>query len=472
MSREFLQFTDECGIVRQHTVRNRPQQNGVAEHANRVMSEGIMAMLEESGLSASFWGECLAALIHVWNRCPTSAVSKKTPYELWHGKKPSVSHLRVWGCTAYVHIQKDKRRALGSHMEKCIFIGYPDGYKGWKFYNPATKNTVISERAEFDERYMMGSNRSISAHQHNITGKDKEDNHGEHYYIPAPAIPVEADDDDDYVPSMPQRDEPVEEDEGEQEEPVEEQQPAEDEQRQPQTPPPERPPTPLALRHSKQNVRPPGEWWKVKQSSQEPESDEDDEFEDAEHVHSSSFESEPTSYREAMAHPDAHKWHEAALEELNAHLGNGTWTLEKLPPGKKAIGSKWVFKIKRKADGTIERYKARIVAKGYNQRPGFDYVEIFAPTMRQATIRLVLALAAIEDMHLRSVDISHAFINGDIDAEVYMMQPEGFQDLGSDYVCRLDKSIYGLKQAARLWNEKLHHALLQMGFDRIKLLET
>ena len=140
MSNAFLRFTDECGIVRQHTVQNRPQQNGVAERANRTLSERITAMLQESGLSSKFWGECLAALVHVWNRCPTAAVTKKTPFELWHGKKPDVSHLRIWGCTAYVHVQKDKRAALGSHMEKCIFIGYPEGYKGWKFYNPITNS--------------------------------------------------------------------------------------------------------------------------------------------------------------------------------------------------------------------------------------------------------------------------------------------------------------------------------------------
>ena len=77
--------------------------------------------------------------MHVWNRCPTDAMKKATPYELWHGRKPDVSHLQVWGCTAYVHIQKDKRAGLGSHMEKYVFIGYPQGYKGWKFYNPTTK---------------------------------------------------------------------------------------------------------------------------------------------------------------------------------------------------------------------------------------------------------------------------------------------------------------------------------------------
>jgi hypothetical protein len=110
-------------------------------------------LLEESGLSRKYWAECLAALIHVLNRCPTSAVEGKTSHEVWYKEKPGVGHLRVWGCLAYVHIQKDKRAKLGSHMEKCIFIGYPDGYKGWKFYNPETNKVIICERADFDERY-------------------------------------------------------------------------------------------------------------------------------------------------------------------------------------------------------------------------------------------------------------------------------------------------------------------------------
>jgi transposase InsO family protein len=152
MSNAMLAFTNECGIERQHTVRARPQQNGVAERANRVLSERITAMLQESGLAMAFWGEALAALVHIWNRCPTAARDSVTPYELWNGRKLDVSHLRIWGCTAYVHVQRDKRPALRPHYEKCVFIGYPEGYKGWKFYNPTTKRTVISERADFDER--------------------------------------------------------------------------------------------------------------------------------------------------------------------------------------------------------------------------------------------------------------------------------------------------------------------------------
>jgi hypothetical protein len=109
-------------------------------------------MLDESGLPASFLGQAVAAYVHIWNRCSTTRLTADTtPYELWHHKKPDVSHLRVWGCTAYVHIQKDKRTGIGSHMEKCIFVGYPQGYKGWTFYNPTTKRTIISEQAEFDE---------------------------------------------------------------------------------------------------------------------------------------------------------------------------------------------------------------------------------------------------------------------------------------------------------------------------------
>ena len=156
MSNAFLKFTTDCGIERRHTTRNRPQQNGVAERANRTMSDDITAMLSESHLPASFWGEALSAQIHVWNRLPTSSLKGITPFEAWFKRKPDVSHLRVFGCLAYVFIQKDKRKALQSHMEQCVFIGYSSGYKGYKFYNPKTKKTIISECAEFDEREFPG----------------------------------------------------------------------------------------------------------------------------------------------------------------------------------------------------------------------------------------------------------------------------------------------------------------------------
>ena len=164
----------------------------------------------------------------------------------------------------------------------------------------------------------------------------------------------------------------------------------------------------------------------------------------------------------------AHHWLEAATTEYNDLVANGTWEIVDLPPDAKAIGSGWVWKIKRNADGSIERFKARIVAKGYSQRPGIDYNEVFAPTFRPATLRLILALAAIDDLELRSVDVTSAFPNGDLEEEIYMKQPEGFHIGGPEKVCLLKKLLYGLKQSARQWNKKLHAVLTEMGFKRIE----
>ena len=169
-----------------------------------------------------------------------------------------------------------------------------------------------------------------------------------------------------------------------------------------------------------------------------------------------------------MRRPDWQLWYNAATAEMQAHVNNGTWELVKLPSDRKAIGSKWVFKVKRNPDGSVERYKARVVAKGFSQRPGIDFFETFAPTTKWAALRAILALAALEDLELESLDISTAYLNGSIDAEVYMKQPEGFEQRGSEWVCKLQKGLYGLKQGGRLWFEKLDSVLSSMGYIRIK----
>src|SRR6201986_1265917 len=174
------------------------------------------------------------------------------------------------------------------------------------------------------------------------------------------------------------------------------------------------------------------------------------------------------TYAEAMGRPEAEQYHKSACDEIQTLIDNGTWELALLPPGRKAIGCRWVFTIKRKSDGSFDRLKGRLVAKGFSQRPGFDYDETYASTVKWATLRAILAYAALEDLEIESVDISSAFLNGEIDSEIYMQQPEGFPQGSPDQVLRLVKSIYGMKQSPRLWHQKLDQVLSSLGFVKIK----
>ena len=131
---------------------------------------------------------------------------------------------------------------------------------------------------------------------------------------------------------------------------------------------------------------------------------------------------EPRSMSEVMAldSEERNKWLKAAQEELQSLVKNGTFELVLLPPGRKAIGSRWVFRVKRNADGSIECYKGQLVAKGFSQRPGFEFNETYAPTLKWASLHAILALATLEDLKLESVDISSAYLNGELKEEVYM----------------------------------------------------
>ncbi|HEX3642288.1 MAG TPA: hypothetical protein VHV10_13435, partial [Ktedonobacteraceae bacterium] len=148
-------FADK-GIAREHTNTNKPHQNGVAERPHRTIAEGITAMLLESHLPANWWDKAAAAFVHVRNRSLPSTSDTLTPYEAWSAKKPDVSYFRVFGCVAYVHVQKKDRKAFQSHSKRCIFVGYPPDYPGWEFYHPESRRFIISTDAIFDERYYPG----------------------------------------------------------------------------------------------------------------------------------------------------------------------------------------------------------------------------------------------------------------------------------------------------------------------------
>ncbi|CAH9097621.1 unnamed protein product [Cuscuta epithymum] len=159
-------------------------------------------------------------------------------------------------------------------------------------------------------------------------------------------------------------------------------------------------------------------------------------------------------------------WRDAMQSEIRALENNQTWVMEPLPPGKMALGCKWVYKIKYNSDGTVERFKARLIVFGNHQQEGIDYTETFAPVAKMVTVRLFLAVAAAKNWELHQMDVHNAFLHGDLDEVVYMKPPPGFCSSRPGQVCRLKKSLYGLRQAPRCWFAKLSASLKQYGFQQ------
>ncbi|KAE8686060.1 hypothetical protein F3Y22_tig00111086pilonHSYRG00004 [Hibiscus syriacus] len=172
----------------------------------------------------------------------------------------------------------------------------------------------------------------------------------------------------------------------------------------------------------------------------------------------------PNSIHEAF---QMEHWKQAACDEYDALLRNNTWILTTLPDDRSVVGCKWLFKVKHNPDGSVQRYKARLVAKGFSQIPGYDFKETFSPVIRFSTFNAILAVAVNNGWTLRHVDINNAFLNGDLLEEVYMQQPPGFEKVnehGKPFVCKLQKALYGLRQAPRNWHDKLKQNLVQMDF--------
>jgi hypothetical protein len=178
------------------------------------------------------------------------------------------------------------------------------------------------------------------------------------------------------------------------------------------------------------------------------------------------FSKEPQIVEEALNGQNAKKWEMAMQEEYDSFVVNNIWSLVPLPEGRKPISCKWVFKIKHGVHGEVERYKAIVMARGFTQTYGVDYNETFALVAKFVSIHCILALAAIEDMEIHQMDVKITFLNGDLEKEIYMEQPEGFTQKGEHLVCKLHKSLHGLKQSPRAWNQKLDVFLESIEFVR------
>jgi hypothetical protein len=180
---------------------------------------------------------------------------------------------------------------------------------------------------------------------------------------------------------------------------------------------------------------------------------------------------DPRTVREAVDSEDGKLWKKAMVEEMAALDKNEAWDLVELSTGRNPIGNKWVFKKKLNAEGKVEKYKAWLVAKGYSQVEGIDFGEIFSLVAKLTSIRFILSVVVSFDFEVEQMDVKTTFLHGDLEEEIYMKQPEGFVVKGKkELVCRMKKSLYGLKQSPRMWYQKFDTYMLGLGFTRSKVI--
>lgn len=405
------------GVLHEKTAPYTPQQNGKAERLNRTLMDRVRAMLIDSELPNSMWAEAIQAANYIRNRSPTKN-GAKTPWEQFFGKKPDVSMMRVFGCKAFVMVPKELRRKLDPVSKEGVFVGYQPDSKAWRvlLMEGDEKIIKISRDVVFDE--------TAKADKTKMQTLSDDENESEY--------------DDDAVPDLTDDDEAIEGDEAEGAA-------AAGATAANNT-------ASGARRYPGRERQRPVEFWMPNNKKR------------ALAMAGVLSYSEPQTYEEALASDDAELWKGAMDEEIASLLKLNTWTLEEVPDGTRKLPMKWVYKIKRDAKGNIERYKARLVAKGFLQREGVDFDEVFAPVSKHTTLRTLLSIVAAEDFELHQLDVKTAFLNGELEETIYMKQPQGYEEGGSNTVCRLNKAIYGLRQAPRAWHTRLKKELEDMGF--------
>ena len=356
----------------------------------------------------------MSTYAYLRNRSPTKLLSGITPHEAWYGSKPDVSSIRIFGCSAYAHVPKVERCKLDFKARKCIMLGYGTTQKGYRLYDL--------------ERMKVIHNRDVIYNEKSTPGIQKES--------PCEYVELKVDDEPNIEHTVVQNSTDTETDKS-----TEPRQSSEENS--PVTSTSEEAP-----RRSVRDKQKPHRYGHVVATV-------------------SNEQRDPVSVAEVKSSPDKLKWKKAMEIEMKLLQLNGVWELVELPSNRKIIGSKWIFKRKVDADGILECYKARLVAQGCTQKFGLDYEETFSPVVHFESIRCLLAMGTQHKLCLHQMDVSTAFLHGELSEEVYMKQPEGFVESGNEnLVCHLKCSMYGLKQSPRCWNHALDSRLKEMGFQQ------
>lgn len=443
-------FFKDLGIKHERSNVETPQMNGVAERINRTLLELTRSMLKSAHLPQKFWAEAVTTAAYIKNRVCHTAINDEFPLAIWMERTPSVRHLKVYGCLAYARLPEQRRKKLDDRAVRCVFVGYATQTRGYRLWCPEKGDVITTKHVKIAEdtvgyEWIRGKN--IHAWKHEGWSDDSESEAGDascerEANIPC-SEPEKASGRETRVKSKTEEEEDSEV--------VGAQEPL---------------PTPKRGR-SKRVIRNPY-GCKEKPKNQEIDNDEDKESEAESNIEVNSLEiTEPQNVEEALESPQATQWKEAIKEELNNLSDRNTWEVTKLPEGRKCIGCRWVFKLKRDANGEICRYKARLVAQGFSQKKGMDYNETYSPVASFSIIRLMLAITMEFRWHTRHIDIKCAYLHGQLEEEIYMKLPPRCESKEGS-VAKLLRPIYGLKQSGRNWNKELDDFLIKQGFRRLK----
>ncbi|KAI3412713.1 uncharacterized protein J3R85_017059 [Psidium guajava] len=444
LSGVFRSLLASDGTLPQLSCSGVPAQNGVAERKHRHILDTTRALLLATSVPTEFWAEALLTAVHLINRLPSFVLNQDTPFYRLHSRSPTYTHVRVFGCTCFVILPPHERTKLTARSIQCAFLGYSTEHKGYRCYDPHARRVRISRNVTFHEHVPFFPTNATPFVSSPIPFMDFPADHS-----PDPSSPIST---SDLVPTAPSPSPPIPFSISD----LDISQPSPS-SHVPSTAPPAPPAlddsAPLELRRNpSRDRRLPARYVAATSYSTEFGS-----FLAAVHTIQ-----EPTSYREAIQHAE---WRQAMSEELSALQSTGIWELVPLPPDRSLVSCRWIYKVKLRSDGSIERYKARLVARGFLQEYGIDYEETFAPVAKMTSVRTLLAVASIRNWPLFQLDVKNAFLHGDLQEDIFMQPPPGLAHTPGQ-VCHLRRALYGLKQAPRAWFEKFSDAIRSAGFTQ------